>query len=122
MEMPEVKYETDDFSDILMKDSRYDSRAYDFVMRVIVEASTAAGGHVSGRELLDVFRNFALDAYGPLTFHVLTSWGLHCTEDIGEVVFNLYNSKRIGKTEKDSMADFIGVYNFSEEFLGPYEL
>ena len=120
MEVPEISYETEDFSDILKKDARFDSRAYDFVLRVIAEASEVAKGHVSGQELLGFFRDLALDAYGPLAFTVLADWGVHCCEDVGEIVFNLYRSKRIGKTERDSPADFIGGFDFAEEFLGPY--
>ena len=120
MDVPEIRYETEDFSDILKKDARYDSRAYDFVMRVIEEASLAAKGHGAGQELLGYFRDLALDAYGPLAYTVLTTWGVNCCEDVGEIVFNLYHSKRIGKTERDSPADFIGGFDFGEEFLGPY--
>ena len=122
MDLPEISYETDDFSDIIAKDDRYDSRAYDFVLRVIAEASSAAKGHVSGQELLGVFRDLALDAYGPMARAVLADWGLDSCEDVGEVVFNLYRSKRIGKTDSDSIDDFIGGYNFEEEFLGPYRV
>ena len=120
MDIPEIEYETDDFSDILRKDDRYDSRAYDFVLRTISEASTAAKGHVTGQELLGVFRDLALDAYGPLAYTVLDEWGVHTCEDVGEIVFNLYDTKRIGKTESDSKADFIGGFSFEDEFLGPY--
>ena len=120
MDVPEIKYETEDFSDILRKDSRYDSRAYDFVMRAICEASESAKGHVTGQELLGFFRDLALDAYGPLAFTVLADWGVNCCEDVGAIVFNLYHSKRIGKTDRDSPADFIGGFDFAEEFLGPY--
>lgn len=120
MDVPEIAYETDDFSDILKKDARYDSRAYDFVLRVIGEASEDAKGHVSGQELLGVFRDLALDAYGPLAYTVLCDWGVTCCEDVGEIVFNLYGSKRIGKTERDSPADFIGGFDFKEEFLDPF--
>ena len=116
----EISYETEDFSDILRKDSRYDSRAYDFVLRVISEASTAAKGHVTGQELLGFFRDLALDAYGPLTYTVLTEWGVRCSEDVGAIVFNLYDTKRIGKTDSDSPDDFIGGFNFEDEFLGPF--
>lgn len=120
MEIPEIKYESDDFSDILKKDSRFDSRAYDFVLRVIAEASESAKGHVTGQELLGFFRDLALDAYGPLSYTVLTEWGVRCCEDVGDIVFNLYNSKRIGKTERDTPADFLGGFDFKEEFLGPF--
>ena len=116
----EISYETEDFSDILRKDSRYDSRAYDFVLRVISEASAAAKGHVTGQELLGFFRDLALDAYGPLTYTVLTEWGVRCSEDVGAIVFNLYDTKRIGKTDSDSPDDFIGGFNFEDEFLGPF--
>ena len=121
MELPEIRYETDNFADILAKDSRFDSRAYDFVLRVIAEASDDAKGHVTGMELLDYFRDLALDAYGPLAYTVLTDWGVHSCEDVGAIVFNLYDSKRIAKTESDSPADFIGGFDFKTEFLGPYK-
>ena len=120
MDTPEIVYDQEDYSDILRKDSRYDSRAYDFVMRAISIASESARGHVTGQELLGFFRDLALDAYGPLAFTVLDDWGVHCCEDVGEIVFNLYESKRIGKTENDSRADFIGGFDFRTEFLEPY--
>ena len=120
MDVPEIVYDAEDYSDILRKDSRYDSRAYDFVLRVISEASEAAKGHVTGQELLGYFRDLALDAYGPLAYTVLDAWGVHACEDVGDIVFNLYNSKRIGKTEDDSPADFIGGFDFRTEFLEPY--
>lgn len=122
MNVPEIIYEKDDFSDILNKDRRFDSRAYDFVLDVIHEACSSANGHVTGQELLEVFRDLALDAYGPLAYTVLNDWGLRCCEDVGAVVFNLYDSKRIGKTEKDSPEDFVGGYNFKREFRDPFEI
>ena len=120
MDAPTINYETDDFSDILKKDARFDSRAYDFVLQVISEASESAKGHVTGAELLDWFRDLALDAYGPLAYAVLSDWGVHTCEDVGDIVFSLYDSKRIAKTDSDSPADFIGGFDFREEFLGPY--
>jgi hypothetical protein len=35
MNLPEIIYEKDDYADILKKDGRFDSRAYDFVLEVI---------------------------------------------------------------------------------------
>ena len=120
MDAPEIHYETQDFSEILRKDNRFDPRAYDFVLQVIGEASESAKGHVTGHELLDWFRDLALDAYGPLAYTVLTDWGVKSCEDVGDIVFNLYDAKRIGKTDSDSRSDFIGGYSFREEFLGPF--
>ena len=120
MEVPEIAYETDDFSDILKKDDRFDPRAYDFVLAVIHEASLAEKRHVTGQELLDYFRDLALDAYGPLTYTVLNDWGVRCCEDVGAIVFNLYDSGRIRKTDTESPEDFVGGFNLKHEFLDPY--
>ena len=122
MEIPTIEYEKECYSDILKKDGRFDSRAYDFVLDVIRYASESAKGHVTGQELLDCFRNLALDAFGPLAYTVLNDWGVRCCEDVGAVVFNLYDAKRIGKTDSDSPEDFIGGFNFKHEFLDPYEV
>lgn len=120
MNIPEIRYEQDGYADIISKDDRYDTRAYDFVMETIHEAGEMAKGHVTGQELLEVFRDLALDAYGPLAYTVLNDWGLRCCEDVGAVVFNLYHAGRIGKTERDSPEDFVGGFDFKQEFLGPY--
>ena len=122
MDVPNIQYEKEDYTDILKKDDRYDSRAYDFVLEVIHFASTDAKGHVTGQELLDYFRDMALDAYGPLTYTVLNDWGVRCCEDVGAIVFNLYDAKRIGKTDSDSPEDFVGGFNFKHEFLDPFAI
>ena len=120
MDVPDIPYEKEDYTEILKKDDRYDSRAYDFVLEVINFASTDAKGHVTGQELLNYFRDMALDAYGPLTYTVLNDWGVRCCEDVGAIVFNLYDAKRIGKTDSDSPEDFVGGFNFKHEFLDPF--
>ena len=120
MDVPDIPYEKDDYTEILKKDDRYDSRAYDFVLEVIHVASTDAKGHVTGQELLNYFRDMALDAYGPLAYTVLNDWGVRCCEDVGAIVFNLYDAKRIGKTDSDSPEDFVGGFNFKHEFLDPF--
>ena len=120
MDVPDIQYEKEDYTEILKKDDRYDSRAYDFVLEVIHVASTDAKGHVTGQELLNYFRDMALDAYGPLAYTVLNDWGVRCCEDVGAIVFNLYDAKRIGKTDSDSPEDFVGGFNFKHEFLDPF--
>ena len=120
MDIPDIAYDAVDFSEILKKDDRFDSRAYDFMLAVIQEASVDAQRHVTGQELLDYFRDMALDAYGPLAYTVLNDWGVRCCEDVGAIVFNLYDSGMIRKTENDSPEDFVGGFNFKHEFLDPY--
>jgi len=120
METPRIEFDRETYADILKKDRRYDPRAYDFILHTIGKASEEAKGHVTGQELLAIFRDLALDAYGPMAWTVLNEWGLRSCEDVGEVVFNLYDSRRIGKTERDSKDDFIGGFDFKREFQDPY--
>jgi uncharacterized repeat protein (TIGR04138 family) len=114
---------------ICAKDPRYHSDAYyflrealDFTVKSLKKTGEGANRHVTGRELLDGWRQCALQEFGPLALTVMQSWGLRCTEDVGELVFNLVESGRLGKTEQDSRADFAGGYDFREAFSKPYEV
>ncbi len=77
--------------------------------------------HVSAQELLEGIRVYALQEYGPMALTVLQSWGLTCTEDIGEVVFNLVESGKLGKTESDRKEDFANGFDFATAFQRPFE-
>ena len=52
---------------------------------------------------------------------MLTEWGLSCTEDIGEMMFNLVEGRRVGRDENDTAESFAGGYDFKETFLAPYQ-
>jgi len=113
---------------IVQADSRYHKEAYEFV-RLALDFTikrikkTAAGKerHVSGRELLEGVRDFALQEYGPLSCTVLNYWGLKRCEDIGEVVFNMVNINLLKTTEQDSREDFRNGYDFTDAFQRPFE-
>ena len=76
--------------------------------------------HVSGQELCEAIRRFALQQYGLMAKTVLGSWGIHKTGDFGEIVFNLIRIGRMRKTPHDRREDFDDVYDFEtalrEEF------
>ncbi len=76
--------------------------------------------HVSGQELCEAIRRFALQQYGLMAKTVLGSWGIHQTGDFGEIVFNLIRIGRMRKTPHDRREDFDDVYDFEtalrEEF------
>ena len=120
--MEEIDFTSDTFDDIVAKDSRYNARAYALLLDVVHYLSGEDGRHVSGEDILDEFKERALDQYGPLTYTVLAEWGLTCTEDIGEMMFNLTESGRIQKDENDSPESFTGGYDFKETFLEPYQV
>jgi len=76
--------------------------------------------HVTGPELLDGVRQYALKEFGPMVITVFDSWGIQSCEDIGHMVFNLIGVGVFGKTEEDSIKDFKNVYDFKEAFVRPF--
>ena len=120
--MDEIDFAADAYEDSVAKDARYDARAYALLADVVRYLSGEDGRHITGEEILDEFRERALDQYGPLAYTVLSEWGVHVTEDVGEMMFNLTESGRIAKDEDDTPESFAGGYDFKEAFLGPYEV
>jgi uncharacterized repeat protein (TIGR04138 family) len=70
--------------------------------------------HVTGQQLCEAIRRYALQQYGPLAKHVLNHWGVRSTGDFGELVFNLIDVGQMKKTESDRREDFEDVFDFSE--------
>ena len=108
------------------KDSKYDIEAYYFVREGLDYAAEKYKNgetrrHVTGQELCEALREFALDEFGPAAYLVLTEWNLTKTDDFGEIVYRLINEGVFGKEQKDSKDDFKGLYNFDEAFKTPYE-
>jgi len=108
--------------EIVKEDQRYDLEAYLFVNQALEFLLGKLGKkrHVSGQELLEGIREYALQEYGPLSKNVLEYWGIYSCEDFGEIVFNMVGKKLMGKTERDSKKDFRHGYNFEEAFERPF--
>jgi uncharacterized repeat protein (TIGR04138 family) len=123
-----------DFTEIVdlicKEDPRYDKHAYAFVrlgldhtvknLKKSDPARAQQSQHVSGRELLEGMRVYALDQFGPLTKTVLESWGVHRCADFGEIVFNLIEYRIFSKTDSDRREDFADIYDFDEAFVKPF--
>ena len=113
---------------ILKEDARYDEQAYlfvrealDFTIKLLSKPLEGEGRHVSGQELLDGIRQYALKEFGPMAKTVLQRWGVTRGEDFGEIVFNLVQSGILGKTDKDNKNDFAGGYDFETAFVKPFQ-
>ncbi|MFU8781108.1 MAG: Minf_1886 family protein [Kiritimatiellia bacterium] len=113
---------------ICQKDPRYDMEAYLFLREALEctvhKLKKSASGphrHISGRELAQGFREYAIEQFGPLTLAVLAKWGVHRSEDIGAIVFNLVEAGELGKTEEDTLQDFSNLFDFYEVFQKPFE-
>ena len=113
---------------IVAKDPRYEREAYFFVREALDHTQRMIGKapkkheirHVSGQELLNGIREYALQQFGPMTLTVLEAWGVKCCEDFGELVFNMVETRLLARTERDSRDDFKNGYDFHEAFRKPY--
>ena len=112
---------------ILATDRRYHAEAYHFLkdalehtQKLVARKKRAHSRHVSGSELLDGIRDYALSQYGPMTQMVLAEWGVTRCEDFGEIVFNMVDIGLLGKTEQDSREDFKNGYDFESAFRKPF--
>ena len=115
---------------ICKEDARYDRKAYTFIRQGLdhtvkeirkKDAEKAQRSrHVTGPELLDGLRLYALEQYGPLTKTVLNAWGVKRCQDFGELVFNLIEYNVFSKTENDKREDFADIYTFEDAFVKPF--
>lgn len=108
--------------EIISHDSRYNLDAYMFVREGLdftVELLNKPR-HVSGPELLEGIRQYALQEFGPLSKRVFLEWGVQSCTDIGNIVFNLVDIGLLGKTEDDRLEDFELGYDFNEAFSSPF--
>ena len=113
--------------EIHQKDDRYAKGAYFFIrealdhtLKSLDKNSRKNKGHVSGEELLEGIRSFALDRFGPMTLTLMNHWNIRQCGDFGNIVFNLVEFGILGRTDNDSLEDFEGGYNFQEAFESPF--
>ena len=111
---------------IVQQDPRYDREAYHFLRDALDytvkqrKKAKESGDHVTGQQLLDGIRLFALKEYGPMVPTVLSYWGVQRCEDFGQMVYNFIREGIFGKTDTDSIDHFSGGYDFHEAFVAPY--
>jgi len=72
--------------------------------------------HVSGQQLLEGIRQFALAEYGWMARLMLQRWNIHRTEDIGRIVFEMVNAGVMQATEHDNIDDFADGFDFDTAF------
>ena len=123
-----------EFSDIVAlihkDDARFDRKAYEFVrlgldytvkeLKKRESARVEKSRHVTGAELLNGLRTYALDQFGPMAKTILNSWGVRRCRDFGDIVFNLIEYKVLSKTDSDRLEDFDALYDFDDAFVSPF--
>jgi uncharacterized repeat protein (TIGR04138 family) len=128
---------------ILRKDSRYSLDAYLFVREALsyasdhlelyccgenlatidqVEEQKPVERHISGQQLCDGIRQYALAQFGLMSKTVLNSWGIHSTGDFGDIVYNLIRVGIMKKSPHDCRSHFDNVYEFDSAFEREFEI
>ena len=116
-----------DFADEILdrlkeRDPRFDGKAYLFVLSALhhVMERLDRPRHISGPELAEGVRSLALERFGPLARTVLEYWGIHTTDDLGDVVFALVEEGILIAQDDDRPDDFRDVFDFEEAFDRDY--
>jgi uncharacterized repeat protein (TIGR04138 family) len=126
-------------ADLLRDDKRYQRAAYLFVFDALSYAHTVLGlggqaagessepsgaseRHLTGQQLCEAIRLYALDQYGYMAKCVLNSWGVTATGDFGEIVFNLIRVGLMRKTDDDRREDFDEVFDFETDLRQSFQI
>lgn len=72
--------------------------------------------HLTGQQLCEAIRRYALDQFGYMAAVVLKSWGITTTGDFGEIVFNMIRVEQMRKSPHDRREHFDDVYDFEQVF------
>jgi uncharacterized repeat protein (TIGR04138 family) len=86
------------------------------------ESSGRAPRHLTGQQLCEAIRQYALDQYGYMAKCVLNQWGVRETGDFGEIVFNLIRIGEMRKTPDDRREDFDDVYDFEDGLVKQFQI
>ena len=122
--------------ELMQQDQRYHLEAYQFVREALAYAqkvmkmpATKDEGteakqdhHLTGQQLCQAIREFALEQFGFMAKTVLNSWGVYTTGDFGEIVYNLIRIKEMRKSKSDRREDFDDQYDFDVAFEPRFEL
>ena len=121
---------------LLKEDPRYTVEAYEFVRDALAYAhevmhlgTSADGGtpadesdrHLTGQELCEASRRYAIEQYGMMARVVLNTWGIRSTSDVGELVYNLINIDLMRKSPTDRREDFDNVFDFRKAFQDDFD-
>jgi uncharacterized repeat protein (TIGR04138 family) len=132
---------------LLQSDRRFKFEAYNFVREALncaqqqrqspvagspepvpdsgsdLESEEPKSNHITGQELCEACRNYAIEQFGLMAPKVLANWGIRTTGDFGEIVYNLIRIDQMRKSESDRREDFDDVYSFENafepEFIAP---
>ncbi len=123
---------------LLKDDPRYTLDAYQFVRDALSYAQEVLGmiekaapsqdedpppeAHLTGQQLCEAIRQYALEQYGLMSKVVLNNWGIQSTGDFGDIVYNLIEIGLMKKSDSDRREDFDEVYDFENAFQQQFKI
>jgi uncharacterized repeat protein (TIGR04138 family) len=122
--------------DLTRSDPRYAYEAYEFVFQALEHTHRLLGReppdettdpneprhHVSGAQLVEGIRLYALQEFGLMARVVFHMWGIHRTDDFGEIVFNLIEAELMSKTPQDRREDFHNLFDLDEALVQGFRI
>ena len=75
---------------------------------------------MTGQEVLEGMRQYALQIFGPLAAQVWRSWGVHDSLDWGRIVFLLVDANLLNRQDSDTIDDFRQGFDFDAIFVDGY--
>jgi uncharacterized repeat protein (TIGR04138 family) len=78
--------------------------------------------HLSGQQLCEAIRGYALNQYGYMAKVVLKNWSIDKTSCFGDIVYNMISVGIMKKSSDDKRSHFDGVYLFDEVFGANFEI
>ena len=130
--------------EIVLQDPRYKIDAYYFILETLdfarthlrmgravkerapsvweEEADEPEDGtsHISGADWCEALRIRSQWMFGFMAKTVLNQWGIHTTDDVGRIVYNMVDHHKIRVAAEDRPEDFHAVYDFQEAFCDEF--
>lgn len=131
---------------LLQKDHRYPIEAYFFVREALafaVDSLALDSGfeeylnegdgtpaisrakvqrHISGQQLCEGIRQYAINQFGFMAKIVLKNWGIDRTGCFGDIVYNMIEVGIMKKSSDDRRSHFDDVYHFDDVFQKEFEV
>ncbi len=130
--------------DLVNQDKRYPVEAYNFVRDALAFASDSMElgaypedecdlspeelqqarreRHLSGQQLCEAIRQYALNQFGYMAKLVLKYWKIESTQCFGNIVYNLISVGIMKTSSNDRREHFDDVYDFNEAFEDNFEI
>jgi uncharacterized repeat protein (TIGR04138 family) len=131
MPPPFKKAKEIDLAELASDVGLYPPEAFEFIQQGLAftvqqihgpKASPKAKRHVTGQDLCEGLRQYAIGQWGFLARTVLRRWNITSTLDFGRIVFALIEVGQMQKTDDDTIDDFKDVYDFRTAFEGGYKI